>query len=78
MNMNREAKWMCENSKELERFAGQWVLFTPGQGIVGCAHSLKVALAKVNKHQHREKPYMFHVPTSKELGFPFPVSRIAR
>jgi hypothetical protein len=76
MSLIKEAKWMCENSKSLERYAGRWVAFLPEQGIVGCAASLSKALAKAARLKDRKQPFVFHVPTLEELRFPLTTPRL--
>jgi hypothetical protein len=70
MELKRETKWFCAHSKTLERFSGQWVLFNATQGLVGSGASLHKILHSARRQPARRAPFVFHVPSKKELSRP--------
>ncbi len=68
MNICKETKWLCENARALEKFAGQLVAFSATRGIIGRGKSFesifKTSLPK------KSAPFVFHVPSKKDLASP--------
>lgn len=69
MDVCKETKWLCENAKTLEKFAGQWVSFTAHDGIV----STNLSFDRLKKI--KPSAFVFHVPSKEELGSPLPVAK---
>lgn len=65
--MNNETKWLCENARNLERFAGQWVKFNVHEGVVKNGSSLLSVLKAGRDAKTPDKPFVFHVPSKEEL-----------
>lgn len=72
MELCKETKWLCENAKRLEKFAGQWVSFSANEGLVGSGSSLDHALKNSRNKHFRTAPFVFHVPSKEELTAPLP------
>jgi hypothetical protein len=70
MKIRNETKWLCENARDLERYSGQWVMFTTMQGVVRKNDSLTRLLKESKNEPMREKPFVFHVPSKQELAAP--------
>lgn len=68
MNIENETKWLCENARNLEKFSGQWVLFSVHEGVVKNGASLRAILKARHDNKIRNKPFIFHVPSKKELA----------
>ncbi len=66
----RETKWLCENSRVLEKFSGQWVMFCAMDGVLCSGESLKTVLDEAKKRKHPHKPYVFLVPSKSQLEPP--------
>lgn len=66
--MKDNMKWLCENAGALEKFSGRWVIFSCEKGVVGSGASLPKALKSCPKPAG--KPFVFHVPSKKELDTP--------
>ncbi len=66
--MRNDVKWFCENAHSLEKFSGRCVVFHPENGVV------KVLTSLLTKNDSREKPFLFHVPSKKELDSPVVVA----
>jgi hypothetical protein len=76
MDIKEETKWLCENAKGLEKFAGQWVMFSVKEGVVSCDSSLKKVFKKTTaKIRSSKEPFVFHVPSKQDLLFPLPIIR---
>ncbi len=70
MALKNETRWLCENSKALEQYSGQWVMFSVNEGVVGKGESLKKVLEDAKKLNIHPRPYVFLVPSKEELGSP--------
>ena len=73
MDICKETKWLCENAKSLEKYSGQWVVFSATRGLVGKASTLNNALRSF-RHAKSSQPFLFHVPSKEELVSPLPVA----
>ena len=69
MDLRKETRWLCENAKALEQFSGQWVMFDSAEGLVAKGGSLNRIL-KATRRRHVQKPFVFHVPSRRELERP--------
>lgn len=81
MQLQKETKWLCENAKGLEKFSGQWVLFSAKEGLVGCGESLAQVLKAARHKKDKHTPFVFHVPSKEELvvaPLPIPVRQVSR
>ncbi|MFN0118000.1 MAG: DUF5678 domain-containing protein [Elusimicrobiota bacterium] len=74
MTLKQETRWLCQNAKRLEKFSGQWVAFHVEEGIVSKGNSLKRILDMTFSKNSRQ-PFVFHVPSKKELLSPLPIIR---
>lgn len=74
MDICKDTKWLCENAKSLEKYAGQWVVFCSSRGLVGKAGSLNTALRSFRHAKSSTHPFLFHVPSKEELVSPIPVA----
>ncbi|MCB4757445.1 MAG: DUF5678 domain-containing protein [Elusimicrobia bacterium] len=74
MKLQKETKWLCENSRALERFAGKWVAFCVNEGLVAKGASLDSILRCAKKRKLSRRSFVFHVPSKDELHIPFPYS----
>lgn len=74
MNICKETKWLCENAKSLEKYSGQWVVFSAGAGLLSCSDTLPPALKSVRHTKSSSNPFLFHVPSKAELVSPLPVA----
>lgn len=74
MNICKETKWLCENAKSLEKYSGQWVVFSANEGIVDRAGSLSAVLKSFRHMKSKSAPFLFHVPSQEELISPLPVA----
>ena len=76
MEFCKETKWLCENAKTLEKFAGQWVMFCASEGLLGNGESFPTVFRSF--HQKKSKsasvPFIFHVPLKEELVASLPVA----
>jgi hypothetical protein len=70
MSQKNETRWLCENAKALEKFPGQWVMFTTHNGIVETGASLDKVLRGARKSKARNRSFVFHVPSPDELAAP--------
>lgn len=70
MEIRKETKWLCENARALERFAGQWVVFDTTKGLVNKGDSLMRLLRDASKPPVKDPPFVFHVPSKTELDAP--------
>jgi hypothetical protein len=75
MEIKKETRWLCENAHALERFSGKWVMFSVMEGIVKKDESLTRLLRSARKLRMAERPYVFHVPSKRELSAPLPGAR---
>jgi len=60
-------EWMNANEGKLGGFAGQWVTFVERKGIVSSGPTLSEALKKAHLPKGGSSPYVFKVPSSREL-----------
>lgn len=65
--ITKETKWLCEHARALERYSGKWILFNVRSGMVAKGASLQKVL-KSSSSRSSEKPFVFHVPSKKDLG----------
>jgi hypothetical protein len=72
MNIRPENKWLCENARALERFSGKWVMFSVLDGIVKDDPSLSRLMRAARKLPAHERPFVFHVPSKRDLSAPLP------
>jgi hypothetical protein len=75
MEVKEETKWLCEHAKSLEKFSGQWVVFSPEEGLVGSGGSLIKVLKNARRLPNQKKPFVLHVPSKQELNTPFAVPK---
>jgi hypothetical protein len=75
MEIKTETKWLCQNARVLERFSGKWVMFSVMEGIVKKDGSLTRLLRTASKLGMQERPFVFHVPSKRELAAPLIGSR---
>ena len=75
MEIVKETKWLCENAKNLEKFSGQWVMFSVEEGVVGNSASLRSVLKTGRKLRGMDRPFVFHVPSPEEFASPIPSVR---
>jgi len=68
MAVMSETKWLCRNSRELEKFSGQWVLFSAEEGVLRCDASLEKLLVEAKGIRSRPRPFVLHVPSKKEMS----------
>lgn len=68
MSKTNEIFWLCENARNLEQFAGRWVMFDTKEGVVSCEKSLEKLMKMVKKQKKCKHPFLFHVPTKDDLG----------
>ena len=81
MTFQKETKWFCENAKGLEKFAGQWVLFSAHEGLVGNGESLAQVLKAARHKKAKNTPFVFHIPSKEELvtsPLSIPVRQVSR
>jgi len=71
MDMRQETRWLCENARALERFSGKWVLFCPDTGFVNKGASLSRLLRSAATTQVTDRPFVFHVPSKRELSLAY-------
>ena len=74
MEIRKETKWLCENAHALERYSGQWILFN-ADGLVKKDESLSRLLRSAGAAPVSAKPFVFHVPSKRELSSPLPAAR---
>ena len=74
MKIQKATKWLCENASRLERFAGQWVLFSVHEGLVSKGESLPLVMRSARRKRVLKRPFVFHVPSRDELKNPFPAA----
>ena len=67
MEIQKECKWLIENSRKLEKFSGQWVVFNVNEGLVSKGKSLNAVLKMARKKKKAETPFIFHVPPKEEI-----------
>jgi hypothetical protein len=70
MSQKNETRWLCENASALEKFPGQWVMFSVREGIVEKGDSLDKVLRGARKCKNGTRPYLFHVPSKDEMASP--------
>jgi hypothetical protein len=75
MEIRKETKWLCENAHALERFSGKWVMFSALEGIMKKDESLTRLLRSAQALHVTDKPFIFHVPSKRELSSPLPSAR---
>jgi hypothetical protein len=66
MSQKNETRWLCENARTLEKFPGQWVMFSVREGIVEKGESLDRVL-RARRTKNGARPYVFHVPSKDEM-----------
>ncbi len=71
-----ETRWLCEHARSLERYSGQWVMFSVSEGVVSNNGSLQKVLRSARKLTVDKKPFVFHVPSRDELISPHPPVRL--
>ncbi len=60
-------QWLNANERELQKFAGRWIAFLEKRGVISSGSTLEEALKKAGKLKFHGSPYVFKVPSSKEL-----------
>ena len=70
----KETKWMCENSKNLEKYSGKWIVFSAAAGLLSTSDTLNPALKTVRHSKSSSAPFLFHVPSKEDLVSPLPVA----
>jgi hypothetical protein len=70
----KHTKWLCENTRRLEKFAGRWVAFLTEENHVRSGNSLKQALQSSGAKRNQPVPFVFHVPSKAALRNPFPIA----
>ena len=71
MKIQKATKWLCENASRLEKFSGQWVLFSVHEGLVSRGDSLSCVLREARKKKVTKRPFVFHVPSRDDLKMPW-------
>lgn len=69
MEICKKSKWLCENAHTLERYSGKLVVFDT-VGSVKKSSSLSALLRSAEINQIVNKPFVFHVPSKRELANP--------
>jgi len=69
MKIQKETQWLCDHAKDLEKFSGKWVAFSVKGGIVAKGRTVDQVLKKT-KEKKETDPFLFHVPSKKELERP--------
>jgi hypothetical protein len=67
MSQKNETRWLCENASALEKFPGQWIMFSVREGIVNKGDSLDKVLRNGRRAKNGTRPYIFHVPSKDEM-----------
>jgi len=75
MKINRETKWMCENSRVLEKYSGKWVIVNVNEGVVSSGKSLNAVLRSSKIKGPTLTPFVFHVPSKDKLDWIQPVKK---
>lgn len=75
MGIRKETRWLCENARALEQFSGKWVMFSVEEGLVRKDGSLPRLLRSTKGLRVTDKPFIFHVPSKRELDSPLPSGR---
>lgn len=70
-----ETRWLCENSRSLERFSGQWVVFSVEEGVVQKGESLDHVLKSARRTKMKERSFVLHIPSKGELISPLLVAK---
>ena len=65
MDICKHTKWLCENTRRLEKFAGRWVAFSTDKGDVHAGTNLKKVLSPTGAKRTRSVPFVFHVPDNE-------------
>jgi len=60
-------EWLSANEQELEKFAGQWIALLEKQGVISSGPTLEAALHKARLAKVSGSPYVFKVPSVREL-----------
>jgi hypothetical protein len=68
MTQKNETRWLCENARSLEKFPGQWVVFSVREGIVETGESLDKVLKGAKKCKNGARPFFFHVPSKEDMA----------
>jgi hypothetical protein len=69
MDICKHTKWLCENTRRLEQFAGRWVAFFTDKNQVRAADSLQKALRRPAKRA-KSVPFVLHVPAKEDMRNP--------
>lgn len=75
MEIKSETKWLCEHARSLEKYSGKWVAFRVEDGVIKSGESLEKILSTTRKSGAHENPFVFHVPSKRELIAPLIVPR---
>jgi len=67
MKIKKELKWLCEHSKQLEQFSGNWVMFSINEGVVSQGRSLERIIKEAKEKKSVIQPFVLHVPSKDEL-----------
>ena len=71
MDICKQTKWLCENTRRLERFAGSWVAFSPEKNRVHAGPFKQVM--RFCHGKRTQIPFLFHVPSKTDLRTPLPI-----
>lgn len=60
-------QWLNANEQQLEKFSGRWIAFLEKKGVISSGGTLEEALRKARPSKASESPYVFKVPSQKDL-----------
>jgi hypothetical protein len=60
-------EWMNANEDKLGKLAGQWVAFVEEKGVISSGPTLSDALKRARLPKGSSSPYLFKVPSPREL-----------
>ena len=67
MDICKHTKWLCENTRRLEKFAGRLVAFSTEKNRVRCGDSFKQIMRFYGTKRNQAVPFVFHVPSKSVL-----------
>lgn len=73
MDICKHTKWLCENTRRLEKYAGRWVAFSTEKNDIRSADSFKQVMRVVGTKRVHAVPFVFHVPPKSALMEPLPL-----
>jgi hypothetical protein len=73
MDICKHTKWLCENTRRLEKYAGRWVAFTTDGDDVRSADSFTKVMRYCGTKRNRSVPFVFHVPEKSAARTALPI-----